>query len=374
MAKLSFNNHPDPFFKALKVKVDAYFSANNIERSGNRKLHLKGLILTVSLIALYVELVFFTPVWYIAIPLCGLMGLNLASIGFNIMHEGVHASFSKWKWLNTVSAHSLNVMGGNQHFWKLKHVVNHHTYTNIQHMDYDIETKLLRVHENQEHLWFHKYQHLYWFLLYGLSYMAWIFYEDFLKYFSGRVNPLAEKKVLANNEQIIFWVSKALYVILYLVVPIMVLGFAKTMAGFFIMGITCGYIIAVVFQLAHIVEGTHFPQPSKEHNRIEQEWAIHQVETTADFATKSVVINWLLGGLNFQVEHHLFPKISHVHYSQINKMVKETCLEFGVVYLEYSTIAKALRSHVMHIYKLGQIGLDGLPVLAVPVLSQPVLA
>ncbi len=353
MAKLSFNNHPDPFFKALKVKVDKYFSEKHIEKSGNRRLHAKSLILTFTLIASYVILVFYTPVWYIALPLCALMGLNLASIGFNIMHEGVHASFSKSKWLNTLSAHSLNVMGGNQHFWKLKHVVNHHTYTNIEGMDYDIETKLLRVHDNQEHLWFHKYQHLYWFLLYGLSYMVWIFYEDFLKYFSGRVNPLAEKKVLGRQEEIIFWVSKAFYVVIYIVIPVMMLGWATTLVGFLVMGMTCGYIIAVVFQLAHIVEGTHFPQPS-EANRIEQEWAIHQVETTADFATGNVVISWLLGGLNFQVEHHLFPKISHVHYSKINKMVRETCLEFGVTYIEYPTVLKALTSHLVHLYKLGR--------------------
>jgi linoleoyl-CoA desaturase len=109
----------------------------------------------------------------------------------------------------------------------------------------------------------------------------------------------------------------------------------------------------VVFQLAHIVEGTQFPLPNEESNRIEQEWAIHQVNTTANFATKSKVVSWLLGGLNFQVEHHLFPKVSHIHYPQINKLVRETCQEFNITYLEHATVLKAFRSHLLHIKRLG---------------------
>jgi linoleoyl-CoA desaturase len=131
-------------------------------------------------------------------------------------------------------------------------------------------------------------------------------------------------------------------------------GFVKALIGFLIITFICGLFISVVFQLAHIVEGTHFPQPDTESNKIEQEWAIHQVSTTANFATKSKIVSWLLGGLNFQVEHHLFPRVSHIHYPKINQFVKETCQEFNIVYLEHATVLKAFRSHLLHIKKLGR--------------------
>lgn len=130
-------------------------------------------------------------------------------------------------------------------------------------------------------------------------------------------------------------------------------GFVKTLLGFLITGFACGYCISIVFQLAHVVDGTDFPEPDEQTNKIEQEWAIHQVRTTSNFATKCKMTSWFLGGLNFQVEHHLFPKISHVHYPHINLLVKETCQEFNVVYNEYPTVGKAFLSHLSQLKKLG---------------------
>ena len=131
------------------------------------------------------------------------------------------------------------------------------------------------------------------------------------------------------------------------------LGFGSALLGFSIMMFVCGLSIAVIFQMAHVVEGTSFPIPNAETSKIEQEWAIHQVETTANFGTGNKVLSWLIGGLNFQVEHHLFPKISHVHYPAINKLVKETCKEFDIKYLEYPNLFSAFCSHIVHIKKMG---------------------
>ncbi|HLW19943.1 MAG TPA: acyl-CoA desaturase [Cyclobacteriaceae bacterium] len=353
MSKVSFNNSQSPFFRILKGKVNDYFSENHLSRTGGRKLVMKSTLIILSAISLYTVLVFFTPSAPLAILLCALLGINFAVIGFNIMHEGGHGSFSRYKWLNDVSAYSLNLLGGNIHFWKQKHNIDHHTYTNIEGMDHDIDVKFMRMHEEQPRYGYHRFQHYYWVLLYGISYMAWVLYQDFEKYFSRKMEKTGRRKKLDVKEHVIFWLTKVGYVFLYFVMPILFVGWLPTLVGFVVLSIACGFSISIVFQLAHVVEGTQFPEADSETNKMEKEWAVHQLATTANFATKSKIAYWFLGGLNFQVEHHLFPSISHVHYPQINKLVKETCHEFNVAYLEHKTMGRAFLSHILHIKKLG---------------------
>lgn len=353
MVKISFNNTKSPFFKTLKVKVNNYFKDNKLSRTGGTKLFLKGAFIILFALLTYVILVFFTPSAPLAILLCALLGFNFAVIGFNIMHEGGHGSFSRYKWLNDISAYSLNLLGGNIHFWKQKHNIDHHTYTNIEGMDHDIDVKFMRMHKEQPKYGYHQFQHYYWVLLYGISYMAWVLYQDFEKYFSKKMEQSGRKDKLSRKEHLIFWLTKIGYFCFYFVIPIIMVGWLETIIGFLILGIVCGFSISIVFQLAHVVEGTNFPEPDAHTNRIPKEWAIHQLGTTANFATRSKIVSWFLGGLNFQVEHHLFPGISHIHYPQINKLVKETCQEFNVAYLEHRTMRKAFVSHLLHLKKLG---------------------
>ncbi|HXI00904.1 MAG TPA: acyl-CoA desaturase [Sphingobacteriaceae bacterium] len=353
MSKISFNNSTSPFFSSLKLKVNKYFAENQLSRTGGTKLFFKSLFIAITAVTIYIILVFFTPSTLPAILLCCLFGITMAAIGFNIMHEGGHGSFSKHKWLNDISAYSLNLLGGTIYFWKQKHNIDHHTYTNIEGMDHDIDIRFMRTHHEQPKHGYHRFQHFYWVLLYGISYMAWILYQDFEKYFTGKMGKSGQAKPLEKKEHVIFWLTKTTYVFLYLILPVIMVGWLPTLIGFVISGVVCGFTISVVFQLAHMIEGTHFPEPDKETNRIEKEWAVHQVSTTANFATKSKLVSWFLGGLNFQVEHHLFPNISHVHYPHINKLVKETCQEFNVAYLEHKTVGNAFLSHIMHIKKLG---------------------
>ena len=354
MSKVTFNNKSNPFFRSLKEKVDLHFAEKKTDLTGNFGLYFKSILQVTSAICLYIALVFFQPATYISIILCVLLGCNLSVIGFNIMHEGGHQSFSKIKWVNRLTAYSLNVMGGSSLFWKTKHNLNHHTYTNIDGMDSDIElAPYMRLHAAQPRYWMHRFQHIYWFVLYGFSYVSWIFVDDFTKYFTGTIASGSENLKWKTREHIIFWSTKLAYTIVYIGLPAYFVGFWPALAGFGIMVFACGLSLGIVFQMAHIVEDTAFPSPHSETNKIEEEWGIHQVQTTANFATNSRVMSWLLGGLNFQVEHHLFPKISHVHYPAINKLVKETCIEFNVTYLEYPSLFKAFCSHLVHIRKLG---------------------
>lgn len=354
MPKISFNNSQTPFFSYIKERVNNYFAENDLQKSGEKKLYIKSGILISSAGLIYTILMFFNPGITISIMLCLLLGMNIAMIGFNVMHEGGHQTLSKYKWINTASAYFLNLLGANSYFWKIKHNINHHTYTNIEGMDLDIDIKpFMRLHENQSHYWIHKFQHFYCLILYGISYFNWIFIDDFIKYFNGKIAEGNVKKMIVR-EHFIFWITKSFYLVSFIAVPIYVLGALQALIGFAIVSFTCGLFIAIVFQLAHVVEGTSFTSASSEAQKIEQEWAIHQLCTTANFSTGNKIICWMLGGLNFQVEHHLFPRISHVHYPKINEFVKEACEKYEVTYLEYSTMLKAISSHFTHIKKMGK--------------------
>lgn len=354
MQKVSFNNKNSVFFNALKDKVDNYFKTNNISQTGNYKLFIKTALLLASLAVLYTVLVFFTPSFWVSILLCCLLGTNLAAIGFNIMHDGAHGSFSKKPWVNELMGYSLNIMGGNVYLWKYKHNVNHHSFTNIEGMDDDIDIKpWIRVHDDQKKYWYHRFQHIYWVVLYGVTYLLWVFVQDFTKYFSGKIGETPFRK-MDVKEHLIFWGSKLLYIGLAIVLPIFSVGLVQTILGYFLIAFVCGLIIAVVFQLAHVIEDATFATPDKEVYKIEDEWAVHQIKTTANFATKSKFVSWFTGGLNFQVEHHLFPRISHIHYPKISELVKETCQQFNIDYMEFPTVLSAVRSHVVHLKHVGQ--------------------
>jgi linoleoyl-CoA desaturase len=356
MSTITFNNQKNLFFRSLKDKVDQYFTSNNLNPSGGWRIFTKGILLVVTAIVMYGTLIFFSPGIVISILLCCLLGLNLAAIGFNIMHEGGHQSFSKYAWLNKASSYFLNVLGGNSYYWKIKHNINHHTFTNVEGMDSDINIRpFMRLHEGQPKHWLHQFQHIYFVIFYGLAYLSWVFMDDFTKYFSGNISATHTHQKLSFKEHMIFWITKIFYIGVYILLPVFMVGLLKALIGFAILSFVCGFAIAIVFQLAHVVENTDFPVVEDGSSKIDQQWAIHQVNTTSNFATKSKIISWFMGGLNFQVEHHLFPKISHIHYPMINKLVKETCLEYNVVYNEYPTFFKAIRSHIVHIKRMGRV-------------------
>src|SRR5690606_18263790 len=342
--QVKFNNANALFSKSLKLKVNQYFQQDLIEKTGNRKLIIKAIILLTSLAVLYSVLVFVQPHWAISVILCVLLGINFAAIGFNIMHDAGHNSFSDNKKVNTVLSYSLNLLGGNIFFWKIKHNIAHHTFTNINGEDHDIDVKFMRIHPDQSLKKYHRFQPVYFIFLYSISYLAWIFFQDYEKYFKQRFGTSSDKFTFPVKEKVIFWISKFLHFQLFITLPMLVVGVVPALVGFLIASVVCGICLATVFQLAHVVDKTEFKTIGN--HRVEEEWMIHQLQSTANFATNSKLLVWLLGGLNFQVEHHLFPKVSHIHYPQLNKILKSTCLEFNVKYNEYRTFFSALHSHI----------------------------
>ena len=351
MKKITFIQTRNLFYTTLRQNVNKYFAEKNIKSTGDVRLFSKAIILFSLFVVSYVLMLVLEPGFF-SILLSIFLGFIFAAIGFNIMHDGAHGSFSKKKWINEVCAYSLNLIGGSAFMWKIKHNVLHHSYANIEEVDDDIDIQpWMRVSKGQKRFWFHKFQHYYFILLYGVTYLLWVFYLDYQKYFSRKI---ASYKInsISVGEHFIFWGSKIIFLLIFALVPIYIVGFLNWMIGFLVLTFVTGFTISLVFQLAHVVEDAEFPLPN-ESNEIENNWALHQLATTADFSTKNKFMTWCLGGLNFQVVHHLFPKVSHIHYPDLQKIVRETCDAFQIKYIEYQTIWAAFGSHFRHLRMLG---------------------
>lgn len=342
------------FYSELKKRINDYFTSERKKSTGNYKLFVKAIVLVVSFLAIYIHLVFFTPVGWLALIECIVLGGLTAAIGFNVMHDGMHGSFSKIKWVNKMAGLSLNFLGANNFFWKAKHNIIHHTYTNIEGVDDDIEAKpFLRLCETQKYYKIHRVQHWYFWAAYSLLYLWWVFFTDYKKYFLRRIGPTPITK-MTLGEHVSFWGFKLLHLFLFIALPIYMVGFMPWLYGFLALALFSGFVLSIVFQLAHTVQDTQFPQANVETHKMEDEWALHQLKTTANFATRNKFISWWVGGLNFQIEHHLFPRISHVHYPAISKIIKKACKDFGLPYIEYPKMRLAVISHVSHLKSLSR--------------------
>lgn len=354
MGKVTFNNSNQAFFQSLKAAVESYFVENKLKKTGNWKLYLKTVVLIPLALVLYISLLTVTMPVALALVLCGLLGLTIASIGFNVMHDACHASYSSKKWVNGVLSLTLNALGGTAFFWKQKHNILHHTYTNIEGADDDIaQSKFLRQSPTQEWMPIHRYQHLYLTLAYALTLFMWVSVRDFKKYFTKKIynTPL---QPMDTSEHITFWVSKSLYLFFYIVLPILIVGPLAWFVGFVTMCVIAGIVLAYVFQLAHAVEGPEFDSVGMDDKMIETAWAVHQIRTTANFSPDNKVISWLVGGLNYQVEHHLFPRISHIHYPALSRIVRDHCQRFDLPYHSFPSVGMAIASHVRTMKKLGE--------------------
>lgn len=338
----------------LKKRVQQYFDERGISATGNPKLFTKAIIMVIAFIAVYLHLIFLTPVWYLAIFECIVLGGLVAAIGFNVMHDGSHGSFSHNKWVNRIAASSISMLGANHFMWNMKHNMIHHSFTNVDGVDDDIEVGILmRMAPTQKYYLVHKFQHVYFWILYMLLYVFWIFFADYKKYFSRKIGNVPLKK-MSINDHIEFWGVKLYHAAVFIVLPILTVGWLYWMIGFIIMSFFAGFVLSIVFQLAHTVEHTEFPVADIESNKLPDEFAAHQIKTTANFATKNKLVSWLVGGLNFQIEHHLFPKISHVHYPAISEIVRNVCREYQLQYIEYPTMRKAVVAHVRFLRQMGR--------------------
>ncbi|MFN5323447.1 MAG: fatty acid desaturase family protein [Bacteroidota bacterium] len=342
------------FTEVLNQRIQEYFLSKGLSTKGNALMFFKVTFILAGFFGSY-YFIFLSGANVLASLTSWLfMGLFTAFVGFNISHDAVHGSLSKYGIINRIMGYTFNLAGTNKYMWKILHNVIHHTYTNIPGHDEDLEpVALIRLSTENKLRKIHRFQHYYAYLFYCLTSFSWVFKKDFETFFRKKLGNYENKKHPAREYFILFF-SKAVYFTLFLILPIMFTGAPiwLCLLGFLSMHLIQGITLAVVFQLAHVVEGTTFPVPD-ESGDVKNNWNIHQLNTTANFAMRSWLATWFFGGLNYQVEHHLFPHICHIHYPSLSPIVKRTAEEFGITYHENKTMWDAIRSHTRMLRTLG---------------------
>lgn len=348
--KIKFKNKNESlaqFYPLLKRRIDSYFSENQIDKKANATMVVK----TISMLLMY--FVPFTLIlccsfpFYINLFLAVIWGFGLAGIGLSVMHDANHQSYSHNALVNKLLGYTLNVVGGNAYTWQVQHNVLHHTYTNIQGHDEDLDAGIVvRFSKKATHRPFHKFQHYYAFALYTLVTISWVVIKDLKKLFKYHRENIYYGQTSTKKELAIIVLSKSLYLTYTIAIPLLLFDVVwwQYLLCFLTMHLVAGLILSLIFQPAHVVDLAEFPIPN-DNNEIENGWAVHELLTTANFARKNTLLNWFAGGLNFQVEHHLFPTICHVHYEAMAPIVKMTAEEFGLPYNEFPSFRSAIKSH-----------------------------
>ncbi len=345
------------FLQTLRKRIDEYFQSNNIDRFGNAEMVLKTIVMaSLYLVPFGIMLSGVVTNPWVIFLLWVVMGVGMAGIGLSIMHDANHGAYSKNRQVNNYLSYFLNLVGGNRATWRIQHNILHHSYTNIEGMDEDIDPigGAVRFSPHQKHYKFHKLQQYYAWFLYGFLTLSWITTKEFFQVFRF------EKKGIASSQgsfkklitELIIW--KVVYYAYILVLPMILMPASPwlILLSFLSMHFVSGFIVSCIFQLAHVMPTSEYPLPN-DLGVMENNWAIHQILTTANFSPSSKFFSWCIGGLNYQIEHHLFPNICHVHYKHISKIVKSTAKEFDLPYNSQPYFATAMVSHFKMLKELG---------------------
>jgi len=345
---------PARFGPEVKRRVAEYFSSRGISDKANAEMVVKTITLLTLTFGCYGLILsgWFGP--WIMLGLAVLMGVGVAGLGFAVAHDALHGAYSNRPWVNRLLGLVFDVLGANGYMWKITHNVIHHTYTNIHGIDEDLTVSpLLRLSPEAERRPIHRFQHWYAIPAYSTSTLFWVFAKDF-KYFLQRDLGPYKNKRHPVNEVAILVATKLLYVGWAIVLPLALLDLAwwQFLIGFLAMHLTAGAILGIVFQLAHVVEGAEHLNPD-DTGTMDSAWMIHEMRTTSNFGRGNRLLSWYVGGLNYQVEHHLFPRVCSVHYPAISPIVEEVARECGVPYHAQPTFMAAVRSHLRMLKMLG---------------------
>ncbi len=352
---VSFDNQKSKEFTSeLRDRVDAYFEENDLSKHANTRMVVKTVAMLAMVFVPYFLILFGGFGVWAMLGLALVMGVGIAGCGFSISHDALHGAYSSNKTVNYWLGLTFDLLGASSYLWKITHNVIHHTYTNIQGIDEDLEVSpLLRLSPESDHYWFHRFQHWYGFAIYSFSTLFWVFAKDYKYLLEEDLGPYQDISHDWEDLATLFGM-KLFYYGYMIVLPLLVLSITwwQFAIGFVAMHLTAGLILGVVFQLAHVVEGPEH-HTSEGNDMMKDAWLVHEMKTTANFARTNSLVCWYVGGLNFQIEHHLFPRICSVHYPAISGIVEEVAEEHGIPYHHHPTLWQSIRSHYRMLKKLG---------------------
>lgn len=370
MKNIIYSRERLDFTTELRNSVNEYFSKNNIQPYGNRKIYVKTIFMALLYLAPFILMISGMIPFVVPVLVCWfIMGLGMSGLGMVTMHDANHGSFSKNQKVNRFFGNSLYLLGGFPTNWRYQHNTLHHGFTNIEGHDEDIAPPgILRFSPHQPLKKIHSYQHIYAWFFYSLMTISWIVAKDF-----KRLKKYKDTGAKLGGKRKFSWlfvdvtVSKIIYYSVFLLIPLLTVPVAWywIICGFLVMHFTSGLVLSTIFQTAHVVPTSEYPVPS-ESGEINNNWTIHQLHTTSDFAPKSTIFSWLIGGLNYQVEHHLFPYISHIHYRDISQIVQTKTKEFGLPYHVNKSFAKAVWQHIKMLKLLGKYNSSDRQIALVP--------
>jgi len=343
------NPKKEEFIKVLRSRIWNYFEENNISKHANTEMIVKSIFAVCSWLMVYSLLItntFSANYFFIILGFC-LLGFVNIFIAFNIVHDACHNAYTSSRRINRILGYTMDFIGGNSYLFTQMHNA-HHAFVNIHGSDVTLETHgQFRFTPDEPWLPKHRWQHIYTPLLYCLASVHWVFVKDFKWFFLE--DHIGNNKDLKHPPRELFMLlfAKSVYVSLYLILPFIFLSapWWVIVLGFLAMHIPSSLTFALVFQVTHVYDGTTYPLPDDEGN-IENNYAIHVLETTADFGRHNPLTNWLLGGINIHVIHHIMPGICHVHYPELTHILKATAEEYGIEYKENPNFGVAIRKHM----------------------------
>lgn len=335
------------FAKELRMRVAQYFKENNISKYGNTEMYVKTVVAAVAWMGVYALIMSNTLSSIGVILAFTLLGYVNIFIAFNIGHDACHNAYSSKMWVNKLMSYSMNFIGANSYLFRMMHNA-HHQYVNIHGIDVTLETHgLFRFTPDEPYKKIHRFQHIYTPILYSLAALHWATVKDFKWFFSEL--HIGNNKDIKHpfKEYLLLFLTKLVYFGLHLFLPLLLLDYAwwVIILGYVSTHILPGLTFALIFQVTHVYDGTHYPRPDEEGN-IENNYAIHVLETTADFSRKSRIGSWLMGGINIHVIHHIMPGVCHVHYPALTRILIEVAEKHGLEYKENKTFLEALIKHM----------------------------
>ena len=352
----SENSTEKEFAREVRKRVRAYFKDKNISIHGNFNMYLKTFVMLGLYLAPFILLLTIPMTPWAALGMFVLMGIGEAGIGMSVMHDGAHGAYSSKKWVNKLAASTMYLLGSNTFNWKIQHNIQHHTFTNMYDFDPDISTKaVVRLSDHSTLKKYHRFQQWYSFLLYGFATLMRLIGDLGVLLKHNRKGITKAQKSSPTLELVKLVATKLIYLGILFGLPLWLTNFSfwQILLGFVILQMTAGIIMTTVFQMAHVVEGTYQPLPDK-NNIMHTEWMVHQLYATSDFGRKNGLLSWYIGGLDYQVEHHMFTNICHVHYPAIAPIVEATAKEFGFVYNLKPSVFHAFISHFRRLRELGK--------------------
>jgi linoleoyl-CoA desaturase len=325
--------------------------------TARRKLRAKAIVIGAAALFGYWGLVVADTGLLVRMLSAALLVLAATSLATGVMHDANHGAFSRSRRVNRVVGYTLDVLGGSSWLWRFKHNVLHHGNTNVVGVDSDIEqAPFARLAPQQPWRWWHRYQHLYLWFLYGILALRWFLIADFANLARNRigVQPLVVRR--RRRDYALMAAGKVVHLSWAVIIPMALHPWWGVVAFYLVCSWVVGFQLTMIFQMAHCVDVAEFVPDGTP--RRGPNFQLHQLRTTVNVRCRVPgvrwFVRWMMGGLDYQIEHHIAPAMPHTIYPMLGRRLADACAVRGLPYRCHASISAAVRSHMRWLKLMGQ--------------------